>query len=128
MKTILVTGDIVVDHHIYEGQRFTASALDQRGAKVCRKEGGAIGLNDLIEAVSERANADWNAEKSERERVLDQKEKAHRKIKSSDEDPQRVKIAAQEVNEAKERLSPPPEAEWASRFGLTRSSEGVKVP
>jgi hypothetical protein len=66
---ILVTGDVVVDHHIYEGKRHTASAVERQGVKVVREHGGASALTRLIGAVIARAEevgekdaAQWTAE------------------------------------------------------------------
>lgn len=53
-KTILVTGDVFVDHHVYEGERLTVSATNHRGIQVVRRHGGAAGLNDLIREVLQK--------------------------------------------------------------------------
>jgi hypothetical protein len=42
----------MVDHHLYEGHRLSASATDLPGVKVVRQHGGAMGVHDLVEAVS----------------------------------------------------------------------------
>jgi hypothetical protein len=35
-KQIVVTGDVVVDHHIYQGCRYKASATEKRGVTEVR--------------------------------------------------------------------------------------------
>lgn len=51
-RTVVVTGDVVVDHHIYEGERKAASST-QRGVRVVREHGGACGTLALIKKVEE---------------------------------------------------------------------------
>ncbi len=53
-KKVVVTGDVVVDHHLYEGRRYKASATDQPGIKIVRQCGGVMGLSDLISAVMDQ--------------------------------------------------------------------------
>jgi hypothetical protein len=62
---ILVTGDVVVDHHIYEGRRYAASATERQGVKVVREHGGAKALTRLIDAVIARAKDVKEKEKAE---------------------------------------------------------------
>jgi hypothetical protein len=66
---VLVTGDVVVDHHLYEGKRHTASAVERQGVKVVREHGGAQTLTRLIAATISRASelkeagaADWTVD------------------------------------------------------------------
>ncbi len=47
-KTILVTGDVVIDHNIYWGSRSTPDALNQLGSVLIREEGGAKLLYEII--------------------------------------------------------------------------------
>jgi hypothetical protein len=77
---ILVTGDVVVDHHIYEGERTTAAAYNRRGFKVVREHGGAAGLCALLQALIEAAKAEPRAAAQEkvkkaREQVRDAEQK-----------------------------------------------------
>ncbi len=58
ISSILVNGDVVVDHHIYEGERTTASAYSQRGVKVKRQYGGAAGLSALLQTLLKAAGKD----------------------------------------------------------------------
>jgi hypothetical protein len=51
---IVVVGDVVVDHHVYEGERTSPSATQSRGVQVKRETGGAHALTRLI---SEMGNA-----------------------------------------------------------------------
>ena len=52
---ILVSGDVVVDHHIYEGERMTAAAYNRRGFRVKREHGGAAGLYKFLEELLQAA-------------------------------------------------------------------------
>jgi hypothetical protein len=55
MGKVLISGDVVVDHHIYKGRRHKASATELLGVRVVRQHGGAMSLTDLISAVITRA-------------------------------------------------------------------------
>lgn len=48
---IVVVGDVVVDHHVYEGERSTPAATQSRGVRVVREYGGAHSLFRLLSAV-----------------------------------------------------------------------------
>ena len=64
-KTVLVVGDIVVDHHIYEGERLRLLDDKSRGVHVVEELGGAALTARLIQALFERerpeAEARWEA-------------------------------------------------------------------
>jgi hypothetical protein len=49
-KTLIVAGDVVVDHYLYEGQRARPTDRGQ-GMRVVRRVGGAAGLRKLIKAL-----------------------------------------------------------------------------
>lgn len=55
---IVITGDVIVDHHIYGGERTTAAAKERPGFKVIREYGGAAGLSNLLKALIETAKAE----------------------------------------------------------------------
>jgi len=61
MKTVLVTGDVMVDHHLYEGQRLNASATDQPGVRAIRQHGGAMGVFSLIKEILAQARSSEKA-------------------------------------------------------------------
>lgn len=50
---IVVAGDVIVDHHVYEGERLNPAAADARGLHVVREHGGAFALCKLIQQVLE---------------------------------------------------------------------------
>jgi hypothetical protein len=57
---IIVVGDVVVDHHVYEGERGTPAAIQSRGVQVVREIGGAYSLCRLLNAmVSTFQNRRW---------------------------------------------------------------------
>jgi hypothetical protein len=47
-KSILVTGDFIVDHHIYEGRRHHYGERVEEGVKLCRQLGGAALIHDIL--------------------------------------------------------------------------------
>ncbi len=49
--TLIVTGDVVVDHHLYEGERPRPTTDGRRGVHVVREVGGAAILKRLIEQL-----------------------------------------------------------------------------
>ena len=52
---ILVTGDVVLDHNIYAGQRFTPDSDAVSGMQYRKQPGGAMLTYGLLEAL-ERAD------------------------------------------------------------------------
>ncbi len=61
MQSILVTGDFLVDHHIYEGNRHHFG--DQRSRGVCVQEelGGAALIHRLLQEFQAAAGARWQS-------------------------------------------------------------------
>lgn len=49
--TILVTGDVIIDHHLYEGERTTPASRASRGVQVVRKTGGAAVVYRLLQQM-----------------------------------------------------------------------------
>jgi hypothetical protein len=59
---VVVVGDIIVDHHIYEGERDKPTASSRRGFREVRESGGAATLHRLLNAVLPLSGkADWEA-------------------------------------------------------------------
>ena len=54
-KKILVTGDVIIDHHIYQGGRATPGSHEPQGTLIVESMGGALLLYDIIARVSELA-------------------------------------------------------------------------
>ena len=50
-SSIVVTGDVVIDRHLYAGERYSLTARDRRGVREIAEHGGAYLLNRLINAV-----------------------------------------------------------------------------
>ncbi len=71
---IVIVGDVVVDHHVYEGERLDPSSTEARGVTVVRELGGAKALCRLLEAMCvasrmRRFKADEQAEKDYQEQL-----------------------------------------------------------
>lgn len=71
---IVVAGDVVVDHHVYEGERTNPAETNCRGVKVIREFGGAKALAELIKEVIATQKAELaEARKRAEEDYLEQK-------------------------------------------------------
>ncbi len=72
-STVLVTGDIVLDHHIYEGERLRLRDETQRGLHIVRETGGAALTQRLIQRVFDCEHnlkvADWQMKKAKTEKA-----------------------------------------------------------
>jgi hypothetical protein len=66
---IIVAGDVVVDHHIYEGERRAPTVEDKRGVRDWRELGGADLVRRLLAELFVKAK-----ELADRERVAKEKE------------------------------------------------------
>lgn len=118
---IVVTGDVVVDHHLYEGERATAAAYSERGVKVVREHGGAAGLHGLLLALIEAAQA---PRKKAAEDAQSAVEKAAEQVDDAKRKPPgRVSLekAQADLRAAQEKLAsikPVPEDNATAAFGL----------
>lgn len=54
-KTVLVTGDVIVDHHIYQGVRATPAASGKLGTVERHTGGGALLLDELLTDIGQLA-------------------------------------------------------------------------
>ena len=54
IRELIVAGDVVVDHHIYEGERGTPTTEQKRGVRDWRELGGAAILKETLVRVFER--------------------------------------------------------------------------
>lgn len=61
MSTILVTGDFLVDHHIYEGRRHHFGDQNSPGVCVKKEFGGAALVHRLLVAMKEQSGAAWTS-------------------------------------------------------------------
>ena len=50
-QNIVVTGDFVLDHHIYEGDRHHYGDSARDGVKIKQQLGGAALVHDILEAL-----------------------------------------------------------------------------
>jgi hypothetical protein len=126
-KTVLISGDVVVDHHLYEGRRYTASASDLPGIAAVREHGGAMLLHNLIKTLVEAGKAASVEGQQKREQALTDARNSLEKIKNDPasgniEDAKQMVINA-EKNLSDEKLTAAfPEREWDVKFGLTTPS------
>ena len=59
---LVVVGDIIVDHHIYEGDREKPTTLNRRGVLEVRETGGSATFCKLLNAVQRHSGkSDWEA-------------------------------------------------------------------
>jgi hypothetical protein len=63
MKTILVTGDMVLDCHLYGGVKTTASSLSEPGTRYRERLGGAALTDELVGVVADIKGLIWDAAK-----------------------------------------------------------------
>ena len=61
MHTILVTGDFLVDHYIYEGQRHHFGDRTSRGVCVKEELGGAALIHRLLVEMQAGSGAAWKS-------------------------------------------------------------------
>lgn len=61
MKTILVTGDFLIDHHIYQGTRHHFDDQSCPGVCVAEELGGAALIHRLLQAMPTSLEAPWTS-------------------------------------------------------------------
>ena len=61
MHTVLVTGDFLVDHHIYEGCRHHFKDQHHRGVCVQEELGGAALIHRLMVQLQLAAGGSWQS-------------------------------------------------------------------
>ena len=66
-KHIVVVGDIIVDNHIYEGERAKPTARGERGVRVFKQSGGAAIISQLLDAARRRGKRRWRVKLGVRE-------------------------------------------------------------
>lgn len=59
-KKIVVAGDVIIDHNIYQGQRFCPDSKASHGTMVIDSPGGARLLYEIINELSKAAKAEVN--------------------------------------------------------------------
>ena len=64
-KTVLITGDVTIDHNIYQGKRDTPDSKEFQGTMVIDSPGGARLLFEMINEVSKTAN------KKDKEKIVE---------------------------------------------------------
>ena len=60
-KIVLVTGDFLIDHHIYEGRRHQFAEHSQPGVRVVEELGGAALVQRLTAQLAPQLAAKLNA-------------------------------------------------------------------
>ncbi len=63
-KTVLVTGDVIIDHNIYQGKRTTPDSKESQGTTVGKNPGGAKLLYRIINEVSKEVDSNTGEETS----------------------------------------------------------------
>jgi hypothetical protein len=53
MSSILVSGDVIIDHHIYKGERDAPHIKNVPGTKVIKSKGGAILLYNILRNIAD---------------------------------------------------------------------------
>ena len=132
---IIVTGDVVVDHHIYEGERQIPAIEHLRGVRAWRELGGADVVRRLLEELFKAAEKQSTEEKAKKEK--EEKEKAE-KDKAAGIAPVADKSAAEKTDHEPEPIwqvhlgvttpvvDETPAAFMRSRCGVRSSREGQK--
>lgn len=120
---VVVAGDVVVDHHVYEGERSNPAATRSRGVHVVREFGGAKALADLIQAVcvttKTRLDAKREEAKTKYERELRDYEVAGDPEKKRPEEPVVIPVDPLESSQALFGLKlPGPNAQPCGHHGL----------
>ena len=64
MKTILVTGDIVLDHHLYGGIKTDPTSHAEPGTRSISHLGGADLSQKMLTAASDAAGKEWDKQKA----------------------------------------------------------------
>jgi len=103
---IVVVGDVVVDHHVYEGERNSPAATQARGVRVVREPGGAHALYRLIAALPASASRRRLAAQAQTDRQFEQAVQDFQK-NLTDRTPQHVELPVS------------PEEELQVQFGLS---------
>lgn len=68
-KTILVSGDVIVDHHIYKGERDAPNIKNVPGTKVINSKGGAILLYNILCNIADRTKKNNNKSKTQKKKI-----------------------------------------------------------
>jgi hypothetical protein len=63
MKSIIVTGDVVVDAHLYGGVKTAATSFSEPGTVYTEHLGGAVLTHELISAAADARGIAWDAMK-----------------------------------------------------------------
>src|SRR5262245_28129064 len=77
-STIVVSGDVVVDHHLYEGERDSPTTEHRRGVRDWCELGGAVLLKETLACLLETAKDDaWTVRLGIRTPALDENPCGH---------------------------------------------------
>lgn len=126
--TVLVTGDVLVDHHIYEGERHRVSAKTLRGLRCVREWGGACLVERLLGACFDEALATQKQARLDLALELAGLDFELAELAKETGNAEKLKDKARQIEaaraEAQERLKkfekPLPEDSWECAFALTQ--------
>ncbi len=65
MKSISVTGDVVLDSHLYGGVKIAATSFSEPGTVYIERLGGAVLTHELIRSAADASGIAWDARKKQ---------------------------------------------------------------
>ena len=123
-ESIVVTGDVLVDHHIYEGERKHVGARRLRGLRCVREIGGAMLIPRLFEALKGAEALHCEEHRRLAAEAVTQHEEHLAKAKQFG-DPKPIADAEKEMERAKKErdqwsAKPLVQASWECKLGVTQ--------
>lgn len=105
---IVVSGDLVVDHHIYEGDRPAPTTGGDRGVRHIAEVGGAEGLWRLLKEIDVKARSDARQARLDRDAAM---ERAREKARLAGKSPRESTMEAAAVRETIPAIPTPVECD-----------------
>ena len=91
MKSILVTGDVVRDCHLYGGVKTEAASFSEPGTIYAERLGGAALTHDLIHSAANDKGMAWDAKKSKWDAENAARQKAGKALQPRPDDLEEVR-------------------------------------